>query len=243
VKYLRKLTDEYLMFMIEKGFSDRTVGTHEWILRHFKTFAADLGLPGEKAVLPENRAAFLDRCKLTKARGVIVKFSQWLEETGVVEKTPDATPAPLPDVFERYVERFRKTRSVKDSRIIQIRKELGNLNAWLKDRRIRLRDLKIGQVDEFLRFRTRGLAPSTCSDVRSVLKGFLRHLHIEEKLIRRDLASMIVAAPVFAYGNPPKYLRKHEIRKLFAAADLCANEGLRAHAMTRLAYTTGLRPS
>ena len=82
--------------MIEKGFSDRTVGTHEWILRHFKTFAADLGLPGEKAVLPENRAAFLDRCKLTKARGVIVEFSQWLEETGVVEKNRTQPPRLCP---------------------------------------------------------------------------------------------------------------------------------------------------
>ncbi len=243
MKYLRQLTDEYLMFMIEKGFSDRTVGTHEWILRHFKTFVADLGMPGKKAVLPENRAAFLDRCKLTKAHGVMFKFSGWLKETGVVEKPPRAKPVPLPDVFERYVERFRKTRSVKDSRIIQIRKELGRFDAWLKDRNIRLRELKIGQIDEFLQFRTRDLAPSTCSDVRGILKGFLGYLHIEERVIRRDLASMIVAAPVFAYENPPKFLRKHEIRKLFGAADLGSNEGLRAHAMTRLAYTTGLRPS
>ena len=54
---------------------------------------------------------------------------------------------------------------------------------------------------------------------------------------------MIVAAPVFAYENPPKYLRKDEIRKLFESADSGTNEGLRGHAMTRLAYTTGLRPS
>ena len=243
MKYLEKLTDEYLMFMIEKGFSDRTVGTHEWILRHFKTYAADLGLPGEKAVLPENRAAFLKRCKLTKAHGVIVKFSRWLEETGVVEKPANDTAVPLPDVFERYMVRFRKIRTVKDSRIIYIRKELGGFHVWLKDHRIRLCDLTIGQVDDFLRFRTQNLAPSTCSDIRCVLKGFLRYLHFEEKVVQRDLASMIVAAPVFAYENPPKYLRKNEIRKLFESADLGTNEGLRAHAMTRLAYTTGLRPS
>jgi len=131
VKYLQKLTDEYLTRMIEIGFSDRTVGMHEWILRHFKTFAADLGLPGEKAVLPENRAAFLDRRKLTKARGVMFKFSGWLEETGVAERPARAKPAPLPGVFGRYVERFRKTRSVKDSRIIQIRKELGGFHVMV----------------------------------------------------------------------------------------------------------------
>ncbi len=243
MKDLEKLTRDYLMFMVEKGFADRTVATHEWILRHFKTFAAKRGLPGETAVLAENRSAFLDRCKLTKASGVIVKFSRYLEGIGIVEKPPDTKAAILPDVYEQYVVRFRKTRSVKDSRIIQIRKELGGFHAWLTDRRIRLCDLKIGQVDDFLRFRTRSLAPSTCSDVRCIIKGFLRYLRLEEKVIRRDLASMIVSAPVFAYENPPKYLRKNEIRKLFEAANLGTNEGLRAHAMMRLAYTTGLRPS
>jgi site-specific recombinase XerD len=242
VKLLEKWIDDYLMFMAENGWANRTVATHEWILRHFKTFAAERGLPGDKAVLPENRADFLDLCKLTKAHGVIVGFSRWLEETGIVEKPEDTNAAPLPDVFERYVERIRKTRSVKDSRIIQIRKELGGFHVWLKDCGIRLSDLKIGQVDDFLRFRARGLAPGTCSDIRSIVKGFLRYLWLEQKILRRDLASMIVSAPVFAYENPPKYLRKDEIRKLFAAADLGTNEGLRAHAMMRLAYTTGLRP-
>jgi len=239
---LEKLTDDYLLFMVENGWADRTVATHEWILRHFTAFVADCGLPAHKAVLPENRFAFLDRCKLTKAHGVMVGFSRWLEETGVVEKPPGETAAGLPDVYEQYVTRFCKTRSVKGSRIIQIRKELSGFHDWLKDRRIRLRDLKIGQIDEFLRLRTRGLSSRTCSDVRGILKGFLRYLHFEKKMLCRDLASMIVSAPVFAHENPPKYLRKHEIRKLFAAADLGTNEGLRAFAMTRLAYTGGLRP-
>ncbi len=239
---LEKLTDEYLMFMVENGWADRTVDTHEWILRHFMTFVAERGLPAEKAVLPENRSAFLDQCKLTKARGVMVGFSRWLEETGIVEKPPGEKAVRLPEVCEQYIDRFRKTRSVRDSRIIQIRKELGGFHAWLNDRHIRLCDLKIGQIDDFLRFRTQGLSPSTCSDVRSILKGFLRHLWLGQKILRRDLASMIVSAPVFAYENPPKFLRKQEIRKLFGAADWGTDEGLRAHAMTCLAHTTGLRP-
>lgn len=62
------------------------------------------------------------------------------------------------------------------------------------------------------------------------------------RILKRDLAPFILSPPNFGYNNPPKYLRKEEIQRLFAAIDLSAAEGLRTGVMVRLAYTTGLRP-
>ena len=123
-----------------------------------------------------------------------------------------------------------------------IRKNLWDFNAWLKTHQIQLDALKINQVDDFIKARSQGLAPRTRADIRGIVKGFLRYLYLEKKMLKRNLASMIVSVPVFAYDNPPKYLRKDEIRKLMESMDYSTNEGLRRHVMVRLAYTTGLRP-
>lgn len=149
----------------------------------------------------------------------------------------------LPQVYEDYMAWRQKIRRTKDARRLRIQSILGDFHVWLKDHHIDPDALKIEHVDAFLKIRSQGLAPWTRADTRGIVKDFLRYLYLEKKMLTRDLAAMIVAAPVFNYEIPPKYLRKNEIRKLFAAMDLSTDEGLRAHGVVRLAYTTGLRPS
>ena len=115
----------------------------------------------------------------------------------------------LPQVYEDYMAWRQKIRRTKDARRLRIQSILGDFHVWLKDHHIDPDALKIEHVDAFLKIRSQGLAPWTRADTRGIVKDFLRYLYLEKKMLTRDLAAMIVAAPVFNYEIPPKYLRKN----------------------------------
>jgi site-specific recombinase XerD len=75
-----------------------------------------------------------------------------------------------------------------------------------------------------------------------MIRGFLRYLYQERKIIKRNLAPLVVGAPMFARAKPPTFLRPHEVQKLFAGIDLSTPANIRTCAMLHLAYTLGLRP-
>jgi site-specific recombinase XerD len=78
---------------------------------------------------------------------------------------------------------------------------------------------------------------------RSIVRGFLSYLFDQRQILKRDLAPLVVAAPIFARAKPPTFLRADELKKLFDNIDLSSQSGLRTYAMLQLAYTLGLRPS
>jgi site-specific recombinase XerD len=77
---------------------------------------------------------------------------------------------------------------------------------------------------------------------RSIIRGFLSYLYHHRQIIKRDLAPVVVAAPMFAQAKPPTFLRGDEVKKLFDSIDCYSQTGLRTYAMLQLAYTLGLRP-
>jgi integrase/recombinase XerD len=237
---LSVLVENYLEWMHRKGCSPRTINDHRCVMRRFPTFAAGKKWSAETALKPENRADFVRKCAMTKASGAMIGFSGYLETLGLVEKP--GKPGNLPDLYESYLQRLKKLERSKEARQKWIRKILGDFNRWLEERKIRLETLAISQVDAFLTERNQNLAPRGRSDNRGIIRNFLSWLHAEKRILKRDLAPFILSPPDFGCDNPPKYLRKEEIQRLFAAIDLSAAEGLRTGVMVRLAYTTGLRP-
>jgi site-specific recombinase XerD len=77
---------------------------------------------------------------------------------------------------------------------------------------------------------------------RGCLRGFLRYLYQERKILKKNLAALLVTTPLYGRSKPPKFLRPREIRKLFATLKLSTPADIRAYAMVHLAYTLGLRP-
>jgi site-specific recombinase XerD len=231
---------DYLARMAAIGLSSRTIASHKGILHRFSVFAKSRRLDEANALLPENRAEFIAECRMSKTSAAMVGFTGYLEELGILKKSSD--PQILPDAYEKYIGRYPRIRPVKESRMQQIRKVLSEFHGWLTNCGVRLESLKIDEVDEFLKIRNQGLAPRTCADNRGIVKGFLRYLYLEKKVLKRDLGAMIVSAPVFAYKNPPRFLRPGELRALFDSMEVVTAEGLRVHAMAQLGYTTGLRP-
>ena len=77
---------------------------------------------------------------------------------------------------------------------------------------------------------------------RSIIRGFLSYLYHQRQILKRDLAPLVVGAPMFAKAKPPTFLRSNELKSMFDSIDLCSQTGLRTYAMLQLAYSLGLRP-
>lgn len=77
---------------------------------------------------------------------------------------------------------------------------------------------------------------ATCRVYRSRFRSFLRYLHQERKIIKRDLAALVTSRRSYSRAKPPKFLRPQEIQKLFAGLEVNTPADIRSQAMVHLAY-------
>ena len=85
------------------------------------------------------------------------------------------------------------------------------------------------------------VARTTLRIYRYHVRGFLKYLY-KRKIIKKDLASLLIGPPLFAHKKPPKFLRPQEMQKLFSSLKLETSVDIRTYAMIHLAYSLGLRP-
>ena len=85
-------------------------------------------------------------------------------------------------------------------------------------------------------------SPATRQTYRSYLRGFFKYLYYPRKIIRKDLAPLVVGARQFDQNKPPKFLRSHEVQRLFDSFELSSFKNLRNYALVHLSYSLGLRP-
>ena len=168
----------------------------------------------------------------------IKALSEYLLSQGKID-TPMQTPRPkrpLPGIFEEYLN-YRRSRFHEE---YNVRRVLRLFDQYLKERNIRLSNLNIENLDAFLE--TFKVAQITRRLYRYHLRGFLKYLYYERKLIKRDLAPLLVGPATFAQTKPPKFLRPRQIKHLFAGLKLSKVSEIRTYAMIHLAYGLGLRP-
>jgi len=146
------------------------------------------------------------------------------------------------EVYKAYLVYYQRTRQAPDRKVKQIRRVLHPFEHFLKQSGIKLVHLRIEHIDAFLAEFYVGFAPGTCRLYRSHLRGFLKYLYQERAILRKDLAPLVVGAPMFAKAQPPKFLRPWEVKQLLASLDLSSPTKIRTRAMVHLAYFLGLRP-
>jgi site-specific recombinase XerD len=165
-------------------------------------------------------------------------LSEYLFSQGKIDKAMEIPRPenPLPDIFEAYLadrrSRFREDHNVR--RVLRL------FDQYLKGNNISLSNLKIEHLDAFLE--TFKVAQITRRLYRYHLRGFLKHLYYEQKLLKRDLAPLLVGPATFAQSKLPKYLRPQQVQKLFSSLELSSPAQMRTYAMVHLAYGLGLRP-
>jgi len=240
IKKLKQAVDDYLLWMISSGYADATIKNYEPILNHFVDFIACHKIGWDQIFSSANIDCFDQgtKAELAAVRGLWRYLVKQKRIVAPIEKEKYL----LPNVYEQYLNYYATTRQAGNKRITSIRRVLFAFDGYLENTKIKLAALTIEQIDAFFAGFNANFTPSTCKVYRSIVRGFLSYLFHQRQILKRDLAPLVVGAPIFARAKPPTFLRTDELKRLFDNIDLSSQTGLRTYAMLQLAYTLGLRP-
>ena len=239
---LKQAVDDYLQWMISNGYSLESVENHRKTLKHFVSFANSRKIAWHDIFTLETLDDF-QKGKSKSAAHAVRGLSRYLFRQNRIPMPIEMVEYRLPEIYAGYLAYYQRRRQVPNRRIKQAQRVFSAMHDYLKKHKIHLSGLKIDHIDDFLAEFFTPFSPATRKVYRSVIRGFLKYLYYERRIIKKDLAPLIVGAPIFSRAKPPSFLRPHEIKKLFAAARLSTPLDTRTNASLHLAYTMGLRPA
>lgn len=231
---LDQAVSDYLLWMIDQGYSPSTWSFYKRVLERYVKFAGDM--EWETVFSKETMADFGRECRLVQFEPPIRGLARYLYRQRKIPHSFDKKKRDLPAVYEQYLRYYKKTRQVCDRQVLNTLGILDRFATWSAREKLKLPDLTIEQVDCFLAEMNNRFSPR----YRSVLRGLLAWLY-QEKTIRRNLAPLLKGGPQYAQPRPPRFLRPEEVRKLFSIRPQTPCE-YRTWAMLHLAFFLGLRP-
>jgi integrase/recombinase XerD len=244
-KDIRRLVEAIVDYLewektIKANGAHRPVTRDSLILIDFLRFAARNEMAWEDMFAPHTLKEFSEVSGFKHASRALIPLSRFLSING---RTPRPLRIPrrqiqLPDPFETYL--HKQSHKASFNYLRQVKSFLATFHTYLEKHSIALARLKIENLDHFLaRLK---VARSTRSIYRSHLRVFLMYLHRERRILKKDLAPLLVGPRLFSKNKPPQFLRPQEVQKLFASLSLSTRSDIRTCAMVHLAYTLGLRP-
>lgn len=247
IRRLVQSIDDYAKWVRSKEDNTPKTTAYTQTLMDFLVFAINNKIAWEQMFSIETLEAFGNHSRFKSAACALVAFSEYLFSQNKIDQPLEiSTPrvfkqvVQLPELYEQYLLFYKQTSRVFDNTLKSVRRLLGRLHEYLQNQNIEISALKIEHLDAFLR--KTGLAVATQRLYRCYLRGFLKYLYHERKIIKRDLADLLVGPPIFAKPKPPKFLRQNEVQKLFKSLDLSTPKAIRTYAIIHLAYTMALRP-
>jgi len=230
----------WIKFMEKHGRSPQTRYTQT--MSDFLIFVINRDMVWEDMFTLDTLKDFQKYSRLKNASRALIALSNYLYNHGKIDQ-PLEIPRPktlLPDIYEQYLMYHEQGLPVSQDHFSQVRGILAPFHKYLERYQIELHDLKIKHLDAFMaEFK---VAQTTLKTYCYHLRGFLKYLYYERKIIKKDLAGLLVGPRLFAQSKPPKFLRPQEVKKLFAGLKLSTPTDIRTYAMVHLAYTLGLRP-
>jgi len=239
---LEQAISDYLLWMVSNGYSLKTVATYKSALKHFLTFNSSRNIAWHDIFTIETLKDF-QKGRSKSIAHAVRGLSRYLFRQNRISQPIGKTEYRLPKIYEDYLVYHEKSRQAPSRRIKQIKRVLAALHDYLQRHKIDLSSLKIDHIDDFLAEFFAPFAPKTRKAYRSIIRGFLKYLYHQRRMIKKDLAPLVVGAPMFAQAKPPTFLRPHEVKKLFASVQLSTPLDIRTYATLHLAYTMGLRPN
>lgn len=243
----RRLMDSILDYerrvkSMEMGKGVPSHNRHTRILIDFLFYVIHKETAWEKIFTHETAEAFRAYSGYKGAFTALKALSDHLFSRGRINRPLQTSRphTPLPGVYEQYLCYAAQGLQPGSGTLSGIRRILGLLHDFLVRENIRPSDLKIHHLDAFMAaFK---VSESTRRIYRSHLRGFLRHLCHEQKIIKRDLAPLLTGPPMFAQRKLPKFLLPQQVKTLFDSLPLSTPTHMRTYAMAHLAYSLGLRP-
>ena len=238
---LEEASRDYLLWMISEGYTHSTWAIHEKALNQFIHFVKQNELLWDDIFTSKTVDDFLKDTTASSA-AAIRGLWRFLFHQRRIQKPLNKPTDPLADIYEDYLRYYETTREASNNQMKHIRRVLLAFHDYLEKNEIPLSSIKIEHLDAFQAEFNQSFKPTTSKTYRSYLRGFLSYLCNKRKILHRDLAPFVVGAPIFDQGKPPKFLRPHELQRLFDSLDISSVNNLRTYAMVHLAYSLGLRP-
>lgn len=241
---LEQAIGDYLLWMRSKEYSSKTIEGYKQQLNQFFGFIKIRRFTWE-GIFTLDTLKWFQKVRALKSAPALRGLSRYIFEQGKIRQPipKRASQIDLPDIYEEYLAYHKQSRQVPYGQIRSIRRVLASFHDYLEKSKINLSHLRIEHVDAFLAEFNVGFSQDTKRTYRSYLRGFLSYLYQDRRIIKMDLAPLVVGAPLFAQAKPPKFLRPHEVEKLFAGLRLSSANDIRTYAMVHLAYFLGLRPA
>ncbi len=239
-KDLSRAIDAYLCWMASAQYSQHTIDLYQWILKHYIEFANVSNMAPSDLFTYETFKRFESvsqpkSVSLSPIRGL----ARYLFENNQLEAPMKTLPERLPDIYERYLAHYKAVRKVDHTTIRRYRNVFLAFHRHLDDNDIS--KLTIDKVDGFLKHYNKGYSSSSQRHHRSCMRGFLQYLYCQ-KVIRRDLATLVTGPPFYAHAKPPRFLRPEEVEHFFSSLRWDSSKDVRCNAMIYSAFTLGLRP-
>ena len=255
--WLGPLIDQYVTWMLERGYAARNLAKRVPLLLHFGTFAQQQGA-ASYAELPAHVDTFVDvwvhrrdrgrgvigRSRLKLASDVRGPIQQMLRLVvpGFVGRNRRRFPhEPFVDRVPAFFTYLREERGLCDGTLEQYVHHLWAFDAYLT--RIGLKDLQALSpvlVSGFLTERGPRLRPGGLRNGCSVLRVFLQYLH-RAGLVARDLSPTVEAPPAYRLAHLPRSITWDQVRQMLEGIDRRTALGRRDYAMLLLLVTYGLR--
>jgi site-specific recombinase XerD len=249
VKDLRMLVDAILDYLqqiktVEENNGLRSSTRHSRVLIDFLLFTARNDIDWREMFTPDTVEAFVKHSGFKTAYRALNDLSGYLFSHGKISRPlviqASRNHQNLPDIYNQYLIYQGQKSQVDGGNRSSVRSLLAAFHNYLQKNNLSLPELKIEHLDTFMT--TFKAAETTRRTYRYLLRGFLKYLYYEKKLLTRDLAPLLVGAPIFAHSKLPKFLRPQQVKRLFASLELFTPVQMRTYALIHLAYSLGLRP-
>jgi site-specific recombinase XerD len=243
LKHLKQAIEDYLQWMKSVGYARKTRQSYQAQLNQFVCFIKNRTISWQE-LFGSNSLECFKKIRGQSSVPAINGLSRYLFSQGKIPKplARKTKPVELPKIYEDYLAYQQTYRQATVRQISNIKRVLTAFDQYLQTHKIDLCSLKIEQVDAFVAEFFAPFAAASCRIYRCMLRGFLKYLYHERNIIKRDLAPLVVGRREYAQAKPPNFLRRQEVRKLFAGLTIRRASDIRTYAMVQLGYTMGLRP-
>ena len=235
------LKDRWELFfehLFETGYSETTINSFKWVVKHFKQFLLDNDIDYSKAAaeafLTNASKSYTDNTLLT-IKSVLCRFDAFINGKSLAsrdERVKEECPEQFDAMFTEFLEHLKlcgfRTKTIDDYRhnILKVLKKFDESNV----KSIAL----ITPENIYNLFQIKNLKRS----FNSTLRQFLRYL-FKNKFLVDDYS---VFVPSVRYSRPvPSVYTKNETEQLLNSIDLDTDTGKRNYAITLLALRLGIR--
>jgi len=240
-KILEIAVSDYLEWMVESGYSDRTYINHQRTLVQFITFVGRKRYTVNKVFTLDTLNKFIkthEKCHASAIRGL----SRYLYAQKRIPEPIPRVEYYLPEIYEDYLDYRKKVHHTPYRKRKQIKRVLAAFHDYLKKHKQDLRLLKIDHIDAFHAKFNPAFALRSQQLYRYHLRGFMSYLYHQRGWLKKDLVPLMKGPPVYTRAKPPKFLRRKQLSAVFDNLSGLTAIDLRTYAMVHLAYFLGLRP-